>query len=354
MKKTIDVIVVDDSALIRALLKDVLNSDPNIDVVAVAKDAFEARELIKRHNPDVITLDIEMPKMNGIAFLENIMRLRPMPVVMISTLTQEGAPATLKALEVGAVDFVAKPKTGSAADLDKYRDLIIEKVKTAARANIKTKDDQLSSNAQNSQEATLTKLVLNKSLNSNLICAIGASTGGTEAIKEIVKVLPENCPPIVIAQHIPPSFSRSFANRLDGLSKLKIQEATNNQPLQAGNVYIAPGDSHLRIIKSGSRYMCKLDQGETVNRHRPSVEVLFDSVIQAAGKEAMGVILTGMGADGSEALLRMRQKGIYTVAQDENSSVVWGMPGTAVKLGAAQKVISLHKIAAEIINVSFK
>ncbi|VUD56405.1 Chemotaxis response regulator protein-glutamate methylesterase [Thalassocella blandensis] len=350
--RKVKVIVVDDSALIRALLKEILESSERIEVVAAACDAYEARELIKLHNPDVLTLDIEMPKMNGITFLKNLMRLRPMPVVMISTLTQEGAPTTLEALEIGAIDFIGKPKHDGGNSLDEYRDIIVEKVLAASRASIRPQVD-----SERESRATRAKTnlgsIANKKLRSQFICAIGASTGGTEAIKEVVSGLPPNCPPLVIAQHIPASFSASFARRLDGLSAAKVYEAEHDQHIEAGCVYVAPGHSHLRIAKAGGRYVCKLDQGEFINRHRPAVEALFDSVREVAGKHAMGVILTGMGADGSAALLRMRQAGCLTIAQDEASSIVWGMPGMAVKMEGAVKVLDLHDIAKSILHEAF-
>ena len=344
LPKKIRTLIVDDSALIRALLKEVLESDGRIEVCGVATDPYEARDLIKQLDPDVLTLDIEMPKMNGIAFLKNLMRLRPLPVVMISTLTQEGAPATLEALELGAVDFVPKPKNEGADSLARYRDDICEKVVAASKANVR----QFAS-AGNAPVRTPQRIV-NTFCRPNYICAIGASTGGTEAIKEVVSKMPENCPPIVATQHIPEAFSGSFARRLDSISAPKVYEAEHNQIIEPGNVYIAPGHSHLRVKKSNGRYLCKLDQGDLVNRHRPAVEVLFDSVVEATGANCSGILLTGMGADGAVALKRMRDAGVFTVAQDEATSVVWGMPGAAVHLDAAEKVLGLDKIARAILQ----
>jgi two-component system, chemotaxis family, protein-glutamate methylesterase/glutaminase len=346
MKEKIKVLVVDDSALVKMLLTEILNSDSRMEVVGCANDPYEAREMIKKLNPDVLTLDIEMPKMNGIAFLKNLMRLKPMPVVMISTLTQEGAPAALEALECGAVDFLGKPQGQGENSLLTYRDLIIEKVYWASKANIK-------------REVTVAPIeILTTShrtdvLNFGFLCAIGASTGGTEAIKDVVRVLPENGPPIVATQHIPDVFSTSFAKRLDSLCKMKVYEAEHDQVIEQGSMYLAPGHSHLTVIRKGQKYYCQLDTNPPVNRHRPSVEVLFDSVRQAAGDRSMGVILTGMGADGAEALLRLRQCGAFTVAQDEATSVVWGMPGSAVKLGAADKILPLAKIPQCIMAAAF-
>lgn len=347
----IKVIIVDDSALVRALLKEILESDARIEVVAVARDAYEARDLIKRHNPDVLTLDIEMPKMNGITFLKNLMRLRPMPVIMISTLTQDGAPTTLEALEIGAVDFIGKPKQDGGHSLEIYHQQIIDKVVAAARASIRPKIDQSIKPA--SRATPNTSFIQQRKLKANFLCAIGASTGGTEAIKEVVMALPAESPPIVVTQHIPESFSKSFAKRLDSLSAVTVYEAEHNQIVEVGCVYIAPGHSHLRIAKQGAKYICKLDKGDAVNRHRPAVDPLFDSVIEVAAKSSMGVLLTGMGADGAVGLLRMREAGCTTIAQDEASSVVWGMPGAAVKLGAACKIMDLNDIAKAILQEAF-
>lgn len=344
MKAKIKVLVVDDSAMVRALLTQMINSDDRLSVVASAGDPYEARELIKKWNPDVLTLDIEMPKMNGISFLKNLMRLRPMPVVMISTLTQEGAPAALEALEIGAVDFLGKPQGQDEAALQNYQQEIVEKIYWASKA-------RMLSDAE--AEVSIEPSSSNPVLRPGFICAIGASTGGTEAIKDVIKNLPEFGPPIVATQHIPEAFSTSFAQRLDKLCKMKVCEAEHDQWIQQGCVYLAPGHSHLTVVRRGQRYYCQLDQGPLVNRHRPSVEVLFDSVLQSAGAKAMAVLLTGMGADGAEAMLRLRNEGALTVAQDEASSVVWGMPGAAVKLGAAEKILSLSKIPRLIISQAF-
>ncbi len=334
--RKIRVLIVDDSALIRSLLTEILNSSPQIHVVGAAEDPYDAREKIKQLKPDVLTLDIEMPKMNGISFLKNLMRLRPMPVVMISTLTHAGAPATLEALELGAVDFVGKPKQEEGGSLTVQAAVIVEKVIAAAHANVASK-----SRIPTSRDVA----VETRKLKTNFLCAIGASTGGTEAINAVLSVMPANSPPIVLTQHIPAAFSTSFAQRLNLHSAITVYEAEHDMPVQPGCAYLAPGDQHLRVIKSARGYTCKLDASDPVNRHRPSVEVLFDSVLQAAGKNSMGIILTGMGADGAESLLRMREGGCMTVAQDEASSVVWGMPGAAVNLGAAQKVLPLEKVS---------
>lgn len=340
------VLIVDDSALVRSLLKEILSEDAELQVVGVAKDAYEARAMIKDLNPDVLTLDVEMPKMNGITFLSNLMRLRPMPVVMISTLTHAGAPATLEALELGAVDFLPKPKQQGTAGLNEYRQVVIDKVKAAANSNP-------AASREKSATKPIADLSKGKRLKANYICAIGASTGGTEAIKDVLVSLPKNTPPIVITQHIPAAFSTSFAERVDKQSQIKVFEAENNQPIRAGCAYIAPGDKHLKVEKSSFGYVCKLDDGPLVNRHKPAVEVMFRSVLEVYGKNAQGIILTGMGADGAQALLEMREAGCETIAQDEASSVVWGMPGAAVKLDAACKVMPLKSIGRSILSAAY-
>jgi two-component system chemotaxis response regulator CheB len=347
--KKIRVVVVDDSAVIRAVLKEILESDHRIEVVATAVDAHDAREKIKQYNPDVITLDIEMPKMDGITFLRNIMRLRPMPVVMVSTLTAAGAPITLEALEVGAVDFIAKPQAGQ-GNLTDYSATIIHKVLGASKANVRPIEEAKSKGDIHASRLLAPNV---KRLRENYLCAMGASTGGTEAIMEVISALPAHSPPIVISQHIPEIFSTSFAQRLDSRSAIKVYEATEGQPIEAGCAYLAPGDDHLRVRKTARGYICMLEKSEKVNRHRPSVDVMFDSVVQAAGNNASGFLLTGMGADGAKGLLNMRMAGAITVAQDELTSVVWGMPGAAVRLDAACKVLPLHKIAQFILHDAF-
>jgi two-component system chemotaxis response regulator CheB len=344
MKTKVKVLVVDDSAMVRALLTQILESDERLQVVAAAGDPYEARDLIKKWNPDVVTLDIEMPKMNGISFLKNLMRLRPMPVVMISTLTQEGAPAALEALEWGAVDFFGKPDGQGDAALQNYRDQIVEKVYWAAKANVRTP-----------AQATAEKLIMHVDhrLKPGFLCALGASTGGTEAIKEVALQLPEYGPPVVATQHIPEAFSRSFARRLDNLCQMRVYEAEHDQPIEPGCLFLAPGHSHLTVVRRGQNYFCQLDQEAPVNRHRPSVEILFDSVCKAVGTRALAILLTGMGADGAQALLRLREAGAMTIAQDETTSVVWGMPGAAVRLGAAEKILPLDKIPRAILAAAF-
>jgi two-component system chemotaxis response regulator CheB len=347
--KKIRVLVVDDSALIRQILTSALNAADDIEVVGAAMDPIRARDMIKELNPDVLTLDVEMPKMDGISFLSNLMRLRPMPVVMVSTLTSKASSVTLNALEMGAVDYIEKPNAGLSGDIAVFAAEVQEKIRVAASANVK----QL-------------KVVPKRALPSNLklqdvdvaqqvfshIIAIGASTGGTEAIKAVLSGLPANCPPIVIAQHIPENFSASFAKRLNNTCAIRAVEASHNQPVVAGTAYVAPGDQHLTLRNISGRYHCWLDKKPKVNRHRPSVDVLFDSVIESVSRaKAIGVILTGMGNDGAAGLRRMRDAGIFTIAQDEASSVVWGMPGAAVKLDGACQIMPLDKIAAHLMKL---
>jgi len=340
----IKVLIVDDSVLICKVLSQIFDNAPGIEVVGTAEDPFVARDKIKALQPDVITLDIEMPKMDGITFLKNIMRLRPMPVVMISTLTQKGAPATLEALELGAVEYVGKPSADSPELLAEYTNEIIEKVKLAAIANISRLENQAN---RAPLKATATEKV---GIKSNKIIAIGASTGGTEAIRELLLMMPIDSPPIVITQHIPPVFSASFAKRLDGLLPLTIHEAADGDKLMSGHVYIAPGDKQMKLCQKGGSYYCHVFDGERVNLHKPSVEVLFDSVAHLCAKNTIGIMLTGMGADGAKAMLRMKQAGSYNVIQDEDSSVVWGMPGAAAKLDAGDQILPLDIIAGHIVT----
>ena len=349
----IKVLVVDDSALIRKLLTEMLSQDKDIEVVGTASDPLIARNKIKKLNPDVLTLDIEMPRMDGIAFLSNLMRLRPMPVVMISTLTEKGAPITLEALELGAVDYVAKPQDGKA--LSKYAEEIVSKVKTAAMANVKNRTSrQVPPTPKVEKNAppvpTQSQIISTSNIRSNFVVAIGASTGGTEAIREVLLDVPKECPPIVVVQHIPGAFSLSFAERLNRQCEPNVIQVTNGEVIQPGNVYLAPGDDHMYLLRHGSNVSCHLNKKPPVNRHRPSVEVLFDSVAEVIGKNCLAIMLTGMGADGCEGMLKIKQKGGDTIAQDEASSVVWGMPGAVVEMGAANKVLPLHKIAEYIMK----
>lgn len=351
--RRIRVLIVDDSALVRSLLTDILHTDPAIEVVGVASDAHVAREKIKQLNPDVLTLDVEMPKMDGITFLRNLMRLRPMPVVMVSSLTQRRADVTLDALAIGAVDYLSKPKIDLAATLKDYGEELIEKIKTASKASVRALDPQraaaFTARPAHSTDAVLPRAPPPKQLRTTeRIIAIGASTGGTEAIKEVLMRLPPDTPGVVIAQHIPKAFSTPFAKRMNDCSQVTVCEAEDGQQVLAGHAYIAPGDKHLMVVRDGARYVCRLDDGVPVNRHKPSVDVLFRSVAQNAGCNAIGVLLTGMGKDGARGLKEMLDAGSRTIAQDEATSVVWGMPGEAVALGAAQHVLPLEIVAAKI------
>jgi two-component system chemotaxis response regulator CheB len=335
----IRVLVVDDSATMRSLITAALNRDSEIEVVGAAGDPFEARGMIKALNPDVVTLDIEMPNMNGIEFLEKIMRLRPMPVVMVSSLTQAGAEMTLRALELGAVDCVGKPTTatGTAEALNEVAD----KVKAAARASVRTKAD--------AAPATTRRL---NYVPSGDVVAIGSSTGGVEALLSILTQFPETCPPTVITQHMPATFTASFAARLDRASGAKVTEAVDGALLEPGKIYVAPGGvSHLEVVRSAG-LRCRLTQGDPVSGHRPSVDVLFNSVAQAVGDKAVGVILTGMGRDGAQGLLTMRKAGARTLGQDEQSCVVYGMPRTAFELGAVEKQVSLSSMGQSILDLA--
>jgi two-component system chemotaxis response regulator CheB len=346
----IKVVIVDDSKLIRALLSEIIKAAPDMTLVGEAEDPFQAREIIKQTNPDVLTLDIEMPRMDGITFLKNLMRLRPMPVVMLSTLTAEGAPFTLEALEVGAVDFLEKPKINVAEELPRYTSILQEKIRIAAQAHVRRAEVKPASAKTNAFERNWDNLEFKL----NHIVAIGASTGGTEAIKEVVTKLPAHFPPVVVTQHIPPVFSTTYAQRLDKMSKMHVHEAKDGQKIEAGHIYIAPGDEHLKIIKKGGTFYCQLEKSALVNRHRPAVDVMFDSLAELHAKHTSAVLLTGMGADGAKGLLGFREKGAFTIAQDENTCVVYGMPKAAVEMGAAEKVLPLDKIAGALVQAAVK
>ncbi|MCQ4347267.1 chemotaxis response regulator protein-glutamate methylesterase [Pseudomonas stutzeri] len=336
----IKVLCVDDSALIRDLLREIINSQPDMEVVAVAADPLMARDLIKLHNPDVLTLDVEMPRMDGLDFLERLMRLRPMPVLMVSSLTQAGSEVTLRALELGALDFIAKPQMGIRHGMLEYSELIAEKIRAAARSRPR----QAVAGAPRPAEL---KAPL---ISSEKLVIIGASTGGTEAIREVLQPLPANSPAILIAQHMPGGFTRSFAERLNRLCNIEVKEAEDGERIIPGHAYIAPGTAHLKVVRSGANYVARLDDGPPVNRHRPSVDVLFSSAAQSAGRNAIGVLLTGMGKDGARGLLEMRQAGAFTFAQDEASCVVFGMPREGIALGGACEVVSLDQMAERILK----
>lgn len=344
----IKLLIVDDSALIRQMLKVIFSEAEDIEVVGTASDPLIARDKIKALNPDVLTLDVEMPRMDGLTFLRNLMRLRPMPVVMISTLTAKGAEVTLEALALGAVDFVAKPKADVPKALHDYANEIITKVRMAAKVKVKALDAGRS--AASSSNAAQTKCPSNRHFRTtDKIIAVGSSTGGTEALKKLVSMLPQDAPAIVVTQHLPVAFSASFAKHIQEAGVMNACVANDGQLILPGNIYIAPGDQHLRVDRDGARYICRLNDGPPVNRHKPSVEVLFQSVADNVGKNAIGVMLTGMGADGAKAMLSMREAGAINIAQDEATSVVWGMPGEAFKQGAVHHLLPLDSIAEQIL-----
>jgi two-component system, chemotaxis family, protein-glutamate methylesterase/glutaminase len=350
-RRRIRVLIVDDSALVRQLLAEMLARDPALEVVGTASDAHIAREKIKSLNPDVLTLDVEMPRMDGLTFLRNLMRLRPMPVVMVSSLTERGADVTLDALALGAVDYLPKPRVDVAVTLRDYADDLIEKVKAAAACRVRALNAAATA-TEISGAAPASRPRGPQLRTSGCVIAIGASTGGTEAIKEVLRRLPADAPPIVIAQHIPKAFSTPFARRMNECSRMTVCEAEDGQQLLAGHVYIAPGDRHLSVARNGARFVGRLDDGPTVNRHKPSVDVLFRSVVHSVGRQAVGVLLTGMGKDGAQGLLEMRAAGASTLAQDERTSVVWGMPGEAVALGAVQQVLPIEEIADALLRLA--
>jgi two-component system chemotaxis response regulator CheB len=317
-------------------------------VAGVAPDPIVARELIKQTNPDVLTLDVEMPRMDGLDFLERLMRLRPMPVVMVSSLTERGSEITLRALELGAVDFVTKPKLSIQSGMQEYAELIADKIRAAAKAKVKARALPAASAGKSATEAL--PAVRNPLTSSEKLIIIGASTGGTEAIKEFLMQMPSDCPGILITQHMPEGFTRSFARRLDSLCKISVSEAAGGERVLPGHAFIAPGHSHLTLARSGANYVTQLDQGPPVNRHRPSVDVLFGSAARFAGKNAVGVILTGMGKDGAAGMLEMRNSGACNFAQDEASCVVFGMPREAIAVGAAHEVGHLDALPKMVLD----
>ncbi len=341
--RPIRVLVIDDSALIRQLMTQLLDAVDGIEVVGSAADPYIAREKIKQLNPDVLTLDVEMPRMDGLTFLRNLMRLRPMPVVMVSTLTEHGAQVTLEALALGAVDFIAKPRLDVVRGFAEYSDVLVDKIRLAARARV--------ARAHGTQAPLPEQQPLSYRSTDRLL-AIGASTGGTEAIREVLERMPADAPAIVIAQHIPAAFSGAFADRLDRHSKMTVVHVERDQPLLVGHAYVAQGGRHRRVHRRGARWLCRLGDDEPVRRHRPSVDALFESVAEHAGANASAALLTGMGDDGARGLLALRKAGASTFAQDEASSVVWGMPGAAVALSAVDQVLPLQHIAHHLLGAA--
>jgi len=376
----IRVVVVDDSALVRSILKTVIDAQPDMQCVGVAQDPYVAREIIRELNPDVITLDVEMPRMDGLDFLEKLMRLRPMPVVMVSTLTERGAETTLRALELGAIDFVAKPRLGVAQGLQELTTEIAEKIRIAVRARVSRRAGMApaagsatgasASNGPASLTSGMTRTGsapggaagpaspiaasqgaarIYSRVSTEKIIAMGSSTGGTEALREVLSMMPADGPAVMITQHMPPGFTRNFADRLNTLCRMRVKEAEDNERVLPGHAYIAPGGRQMRVRRNGANYMVQIDDGPPVNRHKPSVDVLFRSVAEQVGKNAIGVMLTGMGRDGADAMRVMRDAGAWNLAQDEASCVVYGMPREAVAAGAVEEIVPLNKIAEHIL-----
>ena len=352
MSRKIRVVVVDDSALVRSLLAEIINRQPDMQCVGTANDPLVAREMIRELDPHVITLDVEMPRMDGIDFLGRLMRLRPTPVIMISTLTERGAEVTMRALELGAVDFVAKPRVGLASGLSELASQIVDKIRVAAVARVRRAPAReaggAGSDATQAPAVPTSRASLGSVSTEKLIC-IGASTGGTEAIKEVLMQMPADSPAIVITQHMPPGFTTSFAARLNGLCQITVKEASNGERIIPGHAYIAPGGTQFHVTRSGANYVAVVDDGPAVNRHKPSVEVLFKSAAAVVGRNAFGIMLTGMGNDGAAAMREMKDAGSYNYVQDEATCVVFGMPREAIAHGAADEVLPLGQIAPALI-----
>ena len=343
---SIKVLVVDDSALVRSLLAEIIRSTPDMVLVGAAPDAYVARDMVNEFAPDVITLDIEMPRMDGLSFLEKLMGARPTPVVMISTLAEEGAEATLRALELGAVDYIPKPKLGVSSGIREYADLIVEKLRAAASVKVKPLVKSNRTVIAGTEKIPLTS----KLMGTEKIIAIGASTGGTEAIKDLLVQLPAAVPGIVMTQHMPPGFTRTYAERLNRLTRLHVVEAKGGERILPGHAFLAPGGFHMLVERSGADYILKLSEGEPVHRHRPAVDVMMQSAAVAGGKNVLGILLTGMGKDGAKGMLDIRNSGGYTFAQDEASCVVYGMPKEAVLCGAVDETVELDKMGAALLE----
>lgn len=344
--KKIRVLIIDDSALMRQILTTLLSQDRQIEIVGTASDPYMARDRIKELSPDVLTLDIEMPKMDGLTFLEKLMAARPMPALIVSSLTEAGCETTLRALELGAVDFFSKPKLDMREGMERQAGELIAKVKAASQARVVRR-------ASPASKETAGAYILKSSAmikTTDVIIAIGASTGGTEALREFLSILPPNTPPLLITQHMPQKFTNAFANRLNQLCQITVKEAEDGDSVLTGQALIAPGNYHMRLVRDGARYRVRLDQEPPVNRHRPSVDVMFDSVAERAGANSIGVILTGMGADGANGLLKMKEAGAMTLAQDEASCVVFGMPKEAIKRGGVDRVLPLSDMPAAVLE----
>jgi two-component system chemotaxis response regulator CheB len=348
MTDKIKVLIVDDSRMIRDVLTDILKEQPDIEVVGAAADAFEARDMIKSLNPDVITLDVEMPKMNGLEFLDKLMRAKPMPVVMISSATERGSEVTFRALELGAVDFVTKPKLNEQTP-DDYGDTIAEKIRAAKSARLKP-PKRVNPEDTVTMPAVVPKRPIPRGVKtSDKVIAVGASTGGTEAIREFLLGMPQDCPGIVIVQHMPENFTKMFAERLNGLCSINVKEAEHNDPIMPGCAYIAPGGKHLWVKRDEGQLLCKLSTEPPMNLHRPSVDFLFLSCAKFLGADAIGVIMTGMGKDGAKGMLEMKAKGAWNIAQDEASSVIFGMPREAIELDAVHEVAPLNRLREKVL-----
>ncbi len=345
-EKKIRVLIVDDSALIRGVMTELISEDPGIEVVGTAPDPYIARDKIKSLNPDVLTLDVEMPKMDGLTFLQKVMAGRPMPVIMVSSLTESGCDTTLRALEFGAVDFITKPKIDVQHGLEELAETITSKIRAAAAATVRKRTPTPVSQDRVREMATYSSMIKT----TDTIIAIGASTGGTEALKELLEVLPPSVPPIVITQHMPERFTKTFANRLNDVCQIGVKEAEEGDSVLPGQALLAPGNYHMELRRSGARYQVTLNQNPPVNRHRPSVDAMFHSVARYAGSNSLGVILTGMGNDGAAGMLEMKNAGAYNLAQDEASCVVFGMPKEAIKAGGVDKIYSLSDLPAAMLT----
>ena len=345
----IRVLIVDDSAVVRQTLREVLESDPEIQVIAVAGDPFVAADRIAEQIPDVITLDIEMPRMDGLTFLKKLMSQHPIPVVICSSLADEGAQSTFRAIEYGAVEIITKPKMGTKQFLEDSRIEICNAVKAAAQARLRSLKPSHTVEPKHNADCILSPATHAMAETTEKVVAIGASTGGTEALKTVLEALPADTPGIVIVQHMPELFTRAFAQRLDSLCAITVKEAETNDTVIRGRALIAPGNHHMLLKRSGARYYVEIKEGPLVCRHRPSVDVLFRSAARYAGRNAVGVILTGMGDDGARGMLEMKQAGAVTIAQDEATCVVFGMPKEAIKLGGVDKILPLQSVARAIL-----
>jgi two-component system, chemotaxis family, protein-glutamate methylesterase/glutaminase len=351
MTNKIKILLVDDSALIRQTISLILKDDPFVEVVGTAFNPFFATEKIQKLKPDVLLLDIQMPEMDGLTYLQKLMQQQPIPVIIFSSFVEDGSTNALRALEYGAVEVIEKPKLRTTDELVKYKDELLRAIKAASLAKVRKIVPKKKIETKEEEIVAESAFVLSTKINvNNFAIAIGASTGGTEAIKRILEEVPINFPPIVITQHMPVGFTKSFSNRLNQLSKITVKEAEDGDLLQVGHAYVARGDRHLVITKKANKFYAKLDDSPLVNRHKPAVDMLFDSVADVFGRNAIGIILTGMGADGSKGLKTMKEKGAYTIAQDEESCIVFGMPKVAIKIGAADTVLPIFTIVEHLMK----